>query len=225
MSSDKRAFTLAEVLITLAIVGIIAAITIPTIVNKYKTTVASTRLKKFYSMMSQAIQLSEIDNGEITTWTKSEGDIKNEDEEYDYAANSDECYNFFVKYIAPYIKYTDIKKTPEKESPVSEMTVKLTDGSTIETHNGQCFDLTYDINGEKLPNKDAQDKYTFLICPIKQYAINNLGGKHFGAMYHNSHAATNRDMALTLCTQYPRYCGALLQFDNWEFKNDYPYKL
>ena len=104
MSTDKRAFTLAEVLITLAIVGIIAAITIPTIVNKYKTTVASTRLKKFYSMMSQAIQLSEIDNGEITTWTKSEGDIKNEDEEYDYAANSKECYNFFVKYIAPYIK-------------------------------------------------------------------------------------------------------------------------
>ena len=221
----KTAFTLAEVLISLAIIGIVAAITIPSVINKYKTHVASVRLKKFYSMMSQAIQMSEIDNGEVKNWNKPAGDITGDDEEYDYSANSDACYDFFIKYLAPYIKYNNIEKTPEKENPLSEMTIKLSDGSTIETHNGDCFDMIYDINGDKLPNKDAYDKYTFIICPDKQSAVNNLGDKHFGAMYHNSHAAVDRNMALNLCKQYPHYCAALLQFDNWEFKSDYPYKL
>lgn len=56
-------FTLSEALITLAIIGVIAAITLPSIIQKYKRLVASTRLKHFYSMMSQAILSSEIDNG------------------------------------------------------------------------------------------------------------------------------------------------------------------
>ena len=32
----KKAFTLAEVLITLGIIGVVAAMTLPTVVNKYK---------------------------------------------------------------------------------------------------------------------------------------------------------------------------------------------
>lgn len=35
---DKQGFTLAEVLITLGIVGVVAALTIPTIVQNYKKT-------------------------------------------------------------------------------------------------------------------------------------------------------------------------------------------
>lgn len=41
-----RGFTLAETLITLGIIGIIAAITIPSLITKYRRTVASTKLKK-----------------------------------------------------------------------------------------------------------------------------------------------------------------------------------
>ena len=40
----KKAFTLAEVLITLAIIGIVAAITIPTLVKNYKKKVITVRL-------------------------------------------------------------------------------------------------------------------------------------------------------------------------------------
>ena len=46
ITSPKRAFTLAEVLITLAIIGIVAAITIPGLVQSYKKTEYSTKLKK-----------------------------------------------------------------------------------------------------------------------------------------------------------------------------------
>jgi prepilin-type N-terminal cleavage/methylation domain-containing protein len=42
----KKAFTLAEVLITLAIIGVVAALTIPTVVRNYQKTQTVTQLKK-----------------------------------------------------------------------------------------------------------------------------------------------------------------------------------
>lgn len=51
----KKAFTLAEVLITLGIIGVVAAITMPVLINKYQEIVTVTKVKKFYSLMSQAI--------------------------------------------------------------------------------------------------------------------------------------------------------------------------
>ena len=56
--SIKPGFTLAEVLITLGIIGVVAAMTIPSIVQKQNQKEATSRLKKFYSTMSQAIMLS-----------------------------------------------------------------------------------------------------------------------------------------------------------------------
>ena len=56
------AFTLAEVLITLGIIGIIAAMTFPIMITKYQKQVTVERLKKFYSVMQNAIRLSEYDN-------------------------------------------------------------------------------------------------------------------------------------------------------------------
>lgn len=44
---NKAAFTLAEVLITLAIIGIVAALTIPTLMNKYDMLTTATKLRKF----------------------------------------------------------------------------------------------------------------------------------------------------------------------------------
>ena len=58
-----KSFTLAEVLITLVVIGIIAAITIPVVMANHKRTETASKLKKFYSTMSEAIKLSEIENG------------------------------------------------------------------------------------------------------------------------------------------------------------------
>lgn len=219
MFNDKKftAFTLAEVLIALAIIGIVAAVTIPSVVNKYKTQVASTRLKKFYSMMSQAVQLSTLDNGEVSNWTK--GTLK---DDFDYTVNFESSYQFFTTYLAPYIKYNRVIKV-EKVSPTAEMRIELADGSTVDIHNGSCWDIIYDVNGDKSPNKVGYDKFVFAIC------INNnlIGGKNFGALYYGySSFASTREQALQKCKTSPYSgCTALLQFDNWEFKSDYPYKL
>ena len=63
-----RAFTLAEVLITLGIIGVVAALTMPSLIANHNKRVVETRLQKFYSSMNQAIKMAELDYGERDVW-------------------------------------------------------------------------------------------------------------------------------------------------------------
>lgn len=54
LNYKNKAFTLAEVLITLAIIGIVAAITIPALINNIQNNENITALKSFYSDISNA---------------------------------------------------------------------------------------------------------------------------------------------------------------------------
>ncbi len=55
VSLKKAAFTLAEVLITLGIIGVVAAMTIPTISHNIQQAVLKNQFKKFYSTFWQAV--------------------------------------------------------------------------------------------------------------------------------------------------------------------------
>ena len=59
----KKAFTLAEVLITLGIIGVVAAITMPMLVSTYQERELVSRLKKDYSNISQSYAHSLVENG------------------------------------------------------------------------------------------------------------------------------------------------------------------
>ena len=72
---EKTGFTLAEVLITLGIIGVVAAMTIPILMTAYQKKQTVTRLKRAYSIVQQSIRLSEDENGEVESWdTKLNGD-------------------------------------------------------------------------------------------------------------------------------------------------------
>ncbi len=53
--SFNNGFTLAEVLVTLGIIGVVAALTMPTLIDNHRKAVTEARLEKFYSLMSQAV--------------------------------------------------------------------------------------------------------------------------------------------------------------------------
>ena len=57
----KNAFTLAEVLITLGIIGVVAALTMPSLMAKHQEAVRKTQFKKAFSLMSNAISKSKAD--------------------------------------------------------------------------------------------------------------------------------------------------------------------
>jgi type II secretory pathway pseudopilin PulG len=60
---QKVAFTLAEVLLTLTIIGLIAAMTIPGLINSTNKTENVVALKKAYSTLSQSFLMITADNG------------------------------------------------------------------------------------------------------------------------------------------------------------------
>ena len=65
---NKYAFTLSEVLITLAVVGVVAAITLPSVIQHFKERRTVAQLAKTYSVLSQAWQRMEQEYGTIDTW-------------------------------------------------------------------------------------------------------------------------------------------------------------
>lgn len=63
----KNAFTLAEVLITLGIIGIVAAMTLPAVINNARNKQLETGLKRSYSLISQALDMYQSETGERIT--------------------------------------------------------------------------------------------------------------------------------------------------------------
>ena len=63
----KIGFTMAEVLITLGIIGIVAAMTLPSLINNKKNKELETAFKKNYSVISQALNMYYAQNGERLT--------------------------------------------------------------------------------------------------------------------------------------------------------------
>ena len=80
LPSSKKAFTLAEVLITLSILGVIAALTIPSLVNRYTDSAAQTKLRKAvadyekfaaaYMAENEATDLSDLTCADLASYFK-----------------------------------------------------------------------------------------------------------------------------------------------------------
>ena len=169
--SSKQAFTLAEVLITLGIIGIVATMTLPSIIQKQNQKEATSRLKKYYSVMSQAIMLSEVDNGSVQYWDKPD-QIKNDDGSYNSAANDKLVEVFYDKYLAKYLKITS--RGYFREDSRFRLYTKFPDGSMAWYGNGGCIDIVYDYNGAKKPNLLGYDRFSFLLCKDKNRRLQDL---------------------------------------------------
>lgn len=72
------AFTLAEVIITLGVIGIVSALTIPNITTKFREKEVVSKLKKVYTTLSQALQQEIAEQGQtVDHWPLEYGDSKN----------------------------------------------------------------------------------------------------------------------------------------------------
>ncbi len=90
----ELAFTLAEVLITIGIIGIVAAMTIPTLISKNQKRVIEAKLKEDYSIIQQVIKSNEGDDVDMSMLLKDED------------TNSQK--QWFETYFAPYMKYSHV---------------------------------------------------------------------------------------------------------------------
>lgn len=71
----KRGFTLSEVLITLGIIGVVAAITIPMLMSHYNKYIVETRLKAVYSTILQGIKMAQYNETALQDSKGDDGDV------------------------------------------------------------------------------------------------------------------------------------------------------
>lgn len=226
----KKAFTLAETLITLGVIGVVAALTLPTLINSYKKQVTTARLKKFNSIFNQMMLQSEAENGPSKDW-KRNGDIKDEDGNLDYEANFAEERRYFEKYFAKYLQYAKIEdgklETLEDGTvqPANHVQIFFRDGSSAHFYSGGAFSFVYDVNGPTAPNQGGIDQFVWDIWPAesaKYYYPNklNYGTRRLWGL--NESTKTRERYKNACANDNPVYCTRLLELDDWEFKKDYP---
>lgn len=124
--SRKAAFTLAEVLITLGIIGVVAAMTMPTLLQKHQEQTTVAKVKKFYSLINQALLLAIKDNGYVDEWNFIE-----------FNENGGLRSSEFVQYLKPYLKIS---------KDCAENTGCLKYSENIKLLNGNVHSVNYETN-------------------------------------------------------------------------------
>ena len=177
-SNRKAAFTLAEVLITLGIIGVVAAMTLPSLIQNYQKKALATQTQKFYSMMSQAVKQYMADYGV--------DDLRNTPlasdnyEEWDSPEAIASLRDFATKYLkvvqecnpsaegdnncfAPVYRLWDNSIPDEGDNFTTRVAwggrrdYVLADGSVIRIGYRYPIELYVDVNGKKGPNKVGYD--------------------------------------------------------------------
>ena len=103
----KKGFTLSEILISLVVIGIVAALTIPNLIQSYKERQYIIQLKKVYAQLSQAFQMAVIEHGPVSSW----GIVTTQTGEYDEQGNQilDATGQVLVcNYLGKYLKKASI---------------------------------------------------------------------------------------------------------------------
>ena len=97
----KAAFTLAEVLITLGIIGVVAALTLPSLIQNYHEKQRVTQLKKAYSVMQNAFLMAQEEYGDVTDWGLTKTYIGKDDDGNNILDNSgtENVMNILMKYV------------------------------------------------------------------------------------------------------------------------------
>ena len=106
----ELAFTLAEVLITLMIIGVISAMTIPALKKHTTQEEYISRVKKAYSTIAQATKLIETQHGEIKRWGKLTGSV-GEDENSEENEENESAPNGVTKAFEYYRERLNIVKS------------------------------------------------------------------------------------------------------------------
>lgn len=238
MKHHKNGFTLAEILITLGIIGIVAVLTIPVLKSYMDKRDIEAGLKKTYAEFQNLLIRSQMDNDSYSTW--------------DYT-NSD---YFINQYIRPYMHLNSCNRncfSGEDKSangiwrrPNGELETEgwtrvtpkyfLDDGRSVaiavaydSSRNWRYMHYIVDVNGKRGKSVMGKDVFMFYLCSYNS-AGHSCSGFHMGDGNNSgTYNAFRRgggwiDNLKNVCKHTGRTCGVFLEVNGWNFPDDYPIK-
>lgn len=227
----NRAFTLAEVLITIGIIGVVATMTIPNLLTKMDRDKKIATVRKAQSILNQAIKLSTIDNEDYEAWDTSLPPREYLDKYYTpymkVIAYCDTYSKCNYKSAAPWSRYNGSNSytgfNAYSRIPIFTLdgilySISQTGGSNDQDDNG-IYDFNYigsngvfiDVNGPKKPNRFGND--VFMLVRNQDGSVMPLG-------YNLPDSKINQD-----CSKQGKclYCAEKLRRNGWKSTNDYPW--
>ena len=168
LKRENNAFTLAEVLITLGIIGVVASMTLPALINQTRAKELQTGLKKAYSVLQTAYNQMSYDEGQVVNGIN-----------YSNQRFMAVFKKYFKKYkdcglddCEPYgtsLRYHTYNNNPLDNFNFDDGQEMIVDGMFIFVENatrGEDLFISVDVNGlYKKPNRWGHDLFTFQIMP------------------------------------------------------------
>mgnify|MGYP000852951099 FL=1 len=191
MKHHKLGFTLAEVLITLGIIGVVVAMTLPTLIARHNEKVWTTSFLRVYSILENAYRRVQEEYGTYENWSgatiTSDGGSSLSDRKklYEYMIKPyieiNEAYlpknndwNNIGKYNCWPEKSFYLDKTPYSSNLNGEYRAR----PAVSLKSGECIVLAYsfgdfmvDINSKKGPNTFGKDQFAFSFDLFKRERI------------------------------------------------------
>ncbi len=186
--SVKKAFTLSEVLIAMTVLGVIAAITVPSLINTYNDRMFVSAMKKNYSILSNAFLLARnFEYNDFEDWSHVDSDVEEIYKNYKYikkylyvireCKNEEGCWS---KEITKAYNRETAESASEKGIGNEIVTFTLNDGTNVcLDYWSQADTITYfgvsnnllesplsvivDVNGDKAPNTLGRDVFAFVL--------------------------------------------------------------
>lgn len=225
--NDKYGFTLAEVLITLGIIGVVAAMTLPMLISNNNKTEVETRLQRVDSILNSVVKLAENDYGEPQYW--------------DNASSPEFLKTYFMPYLpgssfvgesymGNYRVYTADGNDSFTLNGGFASGIKLKTGEIIQISNGlnQASGLLQ-IGVLLKQNKtgkyiSGKDYFTFFMDTSKGVVDVKPWAEKWGVQSCND----KRDLLLEQCktsTGHSALCLMLIECNGWKIPKDYPVRL
>ncbi len=223
----RLGFTLAEVLITLGIIGVVAALTIPTLVANYQKKVWVTQLKKDVSLLQNSYRKVMADEGVDSIFDTS---VAYKIQSSDNNASFD--FGYYPDKYAAYFGYTLSPASSLKNSLLNQ----LQDDILI-LPNGSCFYLQkagggseeylhlatiIDVNCDKGPNVAGRDTFAVLLDGDAKLNFYGYGSFEDPDGWRQACTSENIDnygkgqLDLPTTQMLATMCAGLIISDGWE---------
>ena len=240
----RLGFTLAEVLITLGIIGVVVALTLQTLLASYRKNVVETRLESTYSIIYNALKLAENDYGDSSFW--------------DVSASGTYSDGFIKKYILPYTKVVNCSYSNEQfrvDTPSGDLAFFVV---WTQNNNMYCLANGVAILGGSHGSNGRIAGQRIIVDINGPDGTNNKYGKDVFEMYFANEAMRSDGYYRSRCSKGLSFCaddrlggspvdlskqeiinnclnkggnrgvnacGYMIQNNNWKVPKDYPVRI
>ena len=234
----KRGFTLSEVLITLGVIGVVAAITIPMLMSHYNKYLVETRLKAVYSTILQGIKMAQYNETALLDSKGDDGDVNG----FSYRRSKEVFDAMFLPVFSGctlypknsrkfYFYSADGTTSFDSNFPFT-LFVGLNNGTVLGFTRGGNYDgLSFDVilNPRKKKLLAGRDYFSFM---FRNDGLDNYA--YLQIFKHKYDNPVGREKILEYCKSNNRFpadatspsyfCGHAIVQNNFKIPANYPIK-